>query len=146
MRHPVSAIHSLRRPRLLVSAARFAQAEYRREMSLRLALRGHHDGALPGPADALALLLEIEAGLEALRRSRDAAWRPARHVMVLGAVMAEARLVDAAAQAAKATATERATWVGPVHVRAEAVPPLLAGTPGAIVAAMAPQVAPVAAP
>ncbi|MCC5984205.1 MAG: hypothetical protein JJU42_07560 [Rhodobacteraceae bacterium] len=140
MRHPVSAIHSLRRPRLLVSAARFALTDYQREISLRLALRGHHDGALPGPADALALLLEIEAGLDALRRGRDAAWRPARHVMVLSAVMAEARLVDAAEQA------KTSAWGGPAQVRAEAVAPPPPGQPDAIFAAVPPHGAPVAAP
>ena len=140
MHHPVSVIHALRRPQLLVTAARFALAEYRREVSLRLALRGHIDGSLPGPAAALDLLLEIEAGLEALRQRRDAAWCPARHVMVLGAVMAEARLVDAAARAVALAQVD--TEPGERRVTARAHPVVTPSGAGPA----CPQITPVAAP
>ena len=95
MRHPLQTVRALKRPRLLVSAARCGLPEYRREMMLRSALRGQIDGALPGPVQALALLLPVEAALNARRLDRDAAWRPARHVLVLTAIMAEARTAEA---------------------------------------------------
>ncbi len=91
MRHPLEQFRKLKRPGLLVSAARFAQQSYQREVTLRAALRGYHDGPTPGPAEALILLLQVEDRLEQMRQSHDAAWSAARHVAVLSALMAEAQ-------------------------------------------------------
>lgn len=91
MRHPTETLRTLRRPRILVSAARHGLDGHCRDTALRLALRGQIEGPLPGPMAALALLLAEEARLEDLRQRRDAAWRPARHVAVLTALMSEAR-------------------------------------------------------
>ncbi len=97
MRHPMESLRRLRRPRILVSAARFGLDDYRRDTALRLALRGHHDGPPPPPLAALTLLLAVEARLEEMRQQRDAVWRPARHIAVLTAIMAEALAASAPA-------------------------------------------------
>lgn len=95
MRHPLEHFRKLKRPGLLVSAARCAQESYQRDITLRAALRGYHDGPHPGPAEALILLLQVEERLEEMRRTHDAAWSAARHVAVLSALMAEAQALQA---------------------------------------------------
>ena len=82
-------LKALRRPALLVRAARHGQADYRRAQHLPRLL-GY--GALPAPGAALAALMEMEETHETRRREDDAAWSAARHVEVLIALMAEARL------------------------------------------------------
>jgi len=87
-----------RRPRLLLRTARFGLAEYRRERDLRAMLR-LPAAPPPGPA-TVALLLDLEAAEEA-RRSRPTAepgeaWRAARHVELLVALIAETQLMAAA--------------------------------------------------
>ena len=79
----------LRRPRLLVSAARCGQADYRRSLDLPRILRL---AQAPAPARAAALLLDMEEMLDDARRSQDAGYNAARHVEVLIALLAEARL------------------------------------------------------
>jgi len=88
---PLSRLAGLRRPRLLIRAARFGLDDYQRGRDLRRLL-----GRVPGPSTGLlAELLVVEAAQEAARTSGDAAWRPARHVETLVAVMAEARILRA---------------------------------------------------
>lgn len=77
----------LSRPRLLVRAARLGMDDYRRERDLRR-LTDH-----AGPESAFPRLLEQEAHLEAKRTTGDASYSIARHVEVLIALMAEARLL-----------------------------------------------------
>lgn len=85
-----SLLGALRRPRLLIRAARFGLAEYRRTPALRrlFAAAGAHT-----PAQVIALLLAREAEPEARRKSGDAGYSVARHVELLIALMAEARLL-----------------------------------------------------
>lgn len=86
-----------RRPRLLLRTARIGQAEYDRARDLRRILR------LPAPPppgpETLAALIALEAAQERLRTRSPAEagepWRAARHVEVLIALLAEARLVFA---------------------------------------------------
>ena len=86
---PLAALARLRRPRLLIRAARFGIADYQRSRDLRRML-----GRVPGPGPALLNeLMDIEAAMDASRTAGDAAWRPAQHVDILVAVMAEARLM-----------------------------------------------------
>ncbi len=94
----LETISQTHRPRLLLRAARIGTADYRRETDLRRVLR------LPAPPppgpETLRALIDLEAELEA-RRTRAApdggdAWRPTRHVEVMIALIAEARLMVAA--------------------------------------------------
>jgi len=80
----------LRRPRLLIRAARFGLAEYNRDRDLRRLMRVSE---APSPARALAGLIAEEARLDEIRRAGDAAYSVARHVDVLIALMGEARLL-----------------------------------------------------
>jgi Family of unknown function (DUF6477) len=79
---------TLRRPRLLMRAARFGMAEYRRERDLR---RFVSDPA--SPEATVSSLITAEARLEATRQSGDVAYSVARHIEVLIALLAEAQLL-----------------------------------------------------
>ncbi|WP_201155517.1 DUF6477 family protein [Rhodobaculum claviforme] len=82
------ALARLSRPRLLIRAARFGLAEYRRTPGLRRALAavGAH-----APAQVVAHLMRREDELDRQRRAGDAAYSVARHVEVLIALMGEAQ-------------------------------------------------------
>lgn len=88
-----SMVTALRRPRLLVRAARCGAAEYRRDRHLQRLL-GY--GALPRPAPALMRLMDLENELDSQRRSGDSAYSLIRHIDVLIALMGEAHLIRAA--------------------------------------------------
>ncbi len=107
---PAEAVAAIRRPALLVRAARFALADYRRGTMLRRILRVP---VLPRTAAALDALIEIEAALEAARLTGDASYGIPRHVEVLAALMAEQRLVAAPAtqQAREGSAFPRALQI-----------------------------------
>lgn len=78
----------LRRPRMLIRAARCGLGDYRRERDLRRLI----DGVAP-PERSLTRLLSEEERIEAIRRSGDAAYPVARHIEVLIALMGEVRLL-----------------------------------------------------
>ena len=127
-------LKALRRPALLVRAARHGQADYRRAQHLPRLL-GY--GALPAHGAALAALMEMEETHEARRREDDAAWSAARHVEVLIALMAEARLAapdhagpeDAAPEyAAPGAPQEKASGIS--ALRAATKSPSASATPG----------------
>ena len=97
----VNSLTRARRPRLLLQAARAGLSEYRRDCELRRVLRLP---ATPPPGiETLRALVSIEAELEEIRQQRLHAagepWRPARHVEVMIALMAEARLLVRPVQA-----------------------------------------------
>lgn len=77
---------TLSRPRLLVRAARLGIEDYRRDRDLRRLTDQTR------PESALPHLLEKEAVMEATRMAGDASYSVARHVELLIALMAEARL------------------------------------------------------
>ncbi|MFC3616406.1 DUF6477 family protein [Lutimaribacter marinistellae] len=83
-------LSTLRRPRLLVRAARMGAQEYNRDRHLQRIL-GY--GALPRPGAALMQLMELERGLDEQRQSDDAAYSLVRHLDLLIAMMGEAQLV-----------------------------------------------------
>ncbi len=83
-----SALSALRRPRLLIRAARFGIANYDRTRSLRRIFP--ETNGYPG-ADPVAPLIEEEAAFETRRVRGDASYSVARHVEVLVALMCEAR-------------------------------------------------------
>ena len=87
------------RPRILVTTAQFGAKRYHRNRDL--------PGAVPGllaqPDDRiLPKLAEVEAQCEADRRAKSAAYRPAKHVQVLAALLAETRLAQANASGSAA--------------------------------------------
>lgn len=82
------------RPKLLVTTAKIGARKYRRGRDL--------PGAIPGllaqPCDQIIpRLIQAEAECEDHRRTRSAAYRPARHVQILAALLAEAVGVQAKA-------------------------------------------------
>lgn len=77
----------LRRPRLLIRAARHGMGDYRRERDLRRLVDQ------PTPESALPALIQQEERLEQIRRTGDASYSLTRHVEVLIAMMAETRLL-----------------------------------------------------
>lgn len=82
-------LNALRRPGLLVEAAAHGAEAYERRRDLRRMLRA----AIPPDARAaLTTLLPIEAALETRRRNRESSYSVARHVDILGALLAEARV------------------------------------------------------
>lgn len=93
MKDILSLVSDLRRPRLLIRAARIGAQEYRRDPHLHRIL-GY--GNLPRSGEALMQLLMIEGELDEKRRGGDAGYSVSRHVEVLSAMMGEARLLRAA--------------------------------------------------
>ena len=79
---------NLRRPRLLMRAARFGLGDYRRERDLRRLVDG-----TASPEVTVPRLIEVEEKLEATRVAGDASYSVARHIDVLIALLAEARLL-----------------------------------------------------
>lgn len=102
----LATIAGTRRPRLLLRAARIGTNDYRRETDLRRVLRLPAPPP-PGPA-TVRMLIDLEAQQEELRTGAGAhpglSWRPARHVEVMIALMAEARLMAQCVQPMPATA------------------------------------------
>lgn len=86
----LKTLDSLRRPRLLIRAARIGAAEYRRDAHLR---RHFGYGALPRSAAALARLVEMEEALNQQRQSDRTRYSATRHVEILIAMMGEARIL-----------------------------------------------------
>ena len=87
-------IATLERPQLLARAARFGVDDYRRDTHLR---RIFGCERLPKHGQALMLLLDREAELDQLRRSKSGDYRPAHQVEVLIAILGEAQLMRATA-------------------------------------------------
>jgi hypothetical protein len=79
---------NLRRPRLLMRAARFGLEDYSRDRDLRRLVRCQHT-----PDQTVPTLLDEEERLEQTRLRGDASYSVARHVDVLVALLAEARLL-----------------------------------------------------
>lgn len=84
----------LRRPQLLIRAARCGLADYRRERDLRRLIDGQ-----PSPDRAVRRLLSEEEKLEETRRAGEASYSVARHIEVLIALMNEVRLLPRPVQA-----------------------------------------------
>ncbi|WP_298835994.1 DUF6477 family protein [uncultured Roseobacter sp.] len=92
MQDVLSMLHALRRPPLLMRAARIGAEDYRRPVHLPRLL-GY--GNLPRHSAALLRLMEIEAGLNVQRLNSDTAYSLVRHVDVLIAMLGEARVLKA---------------------------------------------------
>lgn len=90
MTDPKTTLAAMRRPRLLVRAARHGLGDYRRERDLARVLHGRRPAS---PRQALAVLVDCEAEIEAARQAGAAGYSPARHVEMLIAMMGEALLI-----------------------------------------------------
>ncbi|WP_332836469.1 DUF6477 family protein [Thioclava electrotropha] len=86
---PVTAVAKLRRPRLLIRAARHGLSDYSRKRDLKRVMRMSE---LPRPGAALRALMAEEAALDHARRAGEATYSVARHIELLIALLAEARL------------------------------------------------------
>lgn len=93
MQDILSMLNALHRPKLMMRAARIGAQNYRRATHLSRLL-GY--GALPRHGQALMKLIEIEATLEDQRLGSDANYNLIRHIDVLIAMVAEARVLRAA--------------------------------------------------
>lgn len=93
MQDILTILADLRRPRLLIRAARAGIYDYRRDLHLK-----RHIGVeiLPNNGAALMRMIEIEAVFDQQRRHADAAYSLISHVDILIAMMGEARLLRAA--------------------------------------------------
>ena len=85
-----TALKSLKRPGILVSAARKGLAHYRRERDLAQILKADR-----GTRAAAERLLAAEERIEQTRRAGDVTYSVAAHIAVLTALIAEARLQGA---------------------------------------------------
>ncbi|HPG23070.1 MAG TPA: DUF6477 family protein [Amaricoccus sp.] len=92
-----SVLTALRRPKILIRAARAGVVDYRRERDLRRLLRTVRFQA---NRPALDSLIAEENRLESNRTSGEATYSIQRHVAVLTALIAEARLLPAAGRPA----------------------------------------------
>ncbi len=90
MKDPLSLLRAMRRPRLLVRAARFGMCDYQRDRDLTRLLKSNR---LPSPAHALTVLAEQEEVMEHTRQTGEATYSIARHIELLVAMIAEARLI-----------------------------------------------------
>ena len=92
MQDILTMLNTLRRPRLLMRAARIGADDYRRSVHLPRLL-GY--GGLPRHGAALMRLIEIEAGLNEQRVVEDSSYSLLRHIDVLIAIVGEARTLRA---------------------------------------------------
>ncbi|MEL6640889.1 MAG: DUF6477 family protein [Pseudomonadota bacterium] len=88
-----SQVMDLKRPKILVRAARFGLDDYMRERHLKRCLKKEN---LPSPGQALIALLDIEKQLNSDRATKSGGYQVAKHIDVLVAIMAEAQLFRAA--------------------------------------------------
>lgn len=89
-----TVLSALRRPKILIRAARAGVVDYRRERDLKRLLRQSRSTA---PQQAIGSLLAEETRLEDTRTAGEATYSIQRHVAVLTAILAEARLMAVAA-------------------------------------------------
>ncbi|MCV2870023.1 DUF6477 family protein [Defluviimonas sp. WL0002] len=89
----MTRLAQMRRPRLLLQAARHGLFDYNRERDLRRVLRC---AACPAPEQAVDVLIAEEIKLEEVRQSGDASYNLVRHIEVLIAILAEMRLIPRA--------------------------------------------------
>ena len=107
------ALARLRRPPLLVRAARLGLSGYARDAALPRLLGA---GRVPPVRAALAQLIEMERAQDAARRKGGATYRAADHVALLIAVMGEARLLAAEPRANASPVHENASGIASFRV------------------------------
>lgn len=92
MQDLLTQLSHLRRPRLLIRAARIASQDYRRATRLPRLL-GYGTSLKTGPA--LIKLMSLESAMNDKRESGDASYSIAAHVDLLTAIMGESQLLKA---------------------------------------------------
>ena len=105
-----SLLKTLKRPRLLVQAARAGQPDYDRKRMLARLLRVQ-DGA--GSTQIALKLVSLEIEMEEKRVAKDASYSIPRHIEVLAAIMAEARLLANRAKVAPMHRQAKASATSP---------------------------------
>jgi hypothetical protein len=85
MRDTFAILETIRRPRLLMLAARHGLAAYRRKRDLQRLI-----GAETSPLEAVAKLIFEEGRVEQTRLLGDADYSAGRHIELLAALIAEA--------------------------------------------------------
>lgn len=95
MSEVLKLLAGLRRPSLMMRAARHGLTDYNRKSALRRLLNTDQP---PRAERVLARLLDEEHRLEAARNSGEAAYSFADHVDLLIAILAEARLLRRTAE------------------------------------------------
>lgn len=93
MQDILSMLAALRRPRLLMRAARIGAEDYRRTVQLPRLLGC---GQVPRHGAALLRLVEIEQDLNKQRIENEAAYNLLRHIDVMIAIVGESRIMRAA--------------------------------------------------
>ena len=96
MQDILSMLKTLRRPSLLMRAARIGAEDYSRSSHLPRIL-GY--GVLPKHGSALMRLMEVEATLNDQRMNGDTSYSLVKHIDVLIALVGEARILRAAQSA-----------------------------------------------
>lgn len=100
MQDILGMIQSLKRPRLLIRAARHGVSEYQRSRRLRKLLMTN---SLPRPGEAAMRLLALERDVNDLRIGGDGTYSVAHHVNILTALLGEARELKATGPQTKAS-------------------------------------------
>jgi len=85
-----SLLKNLKRPKLLVQAARFGIDDFRRETDLPRLLG---TSKTLGPTEAIFQLIDLEGELNEERTSHATTYSFARHIDTLTAIMAEQRFL-----------------------------------------------------
>ena len=91
----LSLVSDLRRPKLLIRAARAGLCDYNRNRDLKRLMRV---SSPPSPDRAVTALMAEEERLDDTRRQGDANYSLTRHIEILIAMMAEARLLPRRAE------------------------------------------------
>ncbi len=89
MTNSISTLNSLKRPKILISAARLGLANYDRDADLRFIVK---TGRTPCHDAAIESLLTRESALEDNRKEGHAGYNVQEHIRVLTALFAEVRL------------------------------------------------------
>ncbi|MEL6643510.1 MAG: DUF6477 family protein [Pseudomonadota bacterium] len=89
MSKTIDLIAKLRRPPLLIRAARFGMRDYNRSRDLQRLLPGR---GIPAPHKAVEYLVDEERELEATRILGDASYSVLKHVRVMIALLGEVQL------------------------------------------------------
>ncbi|MFQ5438409.1 MAG: DUF6477 family protein [Paracoccaceae bacterium] len=96
MRDMSLVLNKIRRPRLLLSAARIGAANYHRNRDLRRLMRVEN---IPGKPAILARLVTMEVEFEAARKEKNTTYNISRHIEILAALIAESAGIGSRARA-----------------------------------------------